>query len=93
VLSFQSVNFINILSARFLYKSELSSFSLITFGFEIFWRQNIGKNITHKMLTKSTPYGVDFPNVVRAAFALPDPKSAKDTDDLTVFLCFWDLCV
>ena len=41
---------------------------------------------------KLTPYVVDFPNIIRAAFALPDPKSAKDTDDLTVFLRFWDLC-
>jgi len=38
-----------------LYKSELSSFSLVTFGFVIFWRQNIGEKVAHKMLMKSTP--------------------------------------
>jgi len=27
-----------------------------------------------------------------AAFTRTDPKSAKKTDDLTDFLCFWDLC-
>jgi len=48
-------HFINILWARFLYKSELSSFSLITFGFAIFWCQNIGKKIAFKMLMALTP--------------------------------------
>ncbi len=37
------VNFVNILHTRFSYESELSSFSLIMFGFTIFWHQNIGK--------------------------------------------------
>jgi hypothetical protein len=49
------VNFINILRSCFMYKSELSSFSLVMFGFEIFWRQNIGKKVTRKMLMKLTP--------------------------------------
>jgi hypothetical protein len=31
------VNFINMLCMRFLYKSKLSSFSLVTFGLVIFW--------------------------------------------------------
>ncbi len=39
----------------FLYKSKLSSFSLITFGFAIFWHQNIGEKVVHKMLMKLTP--------------------------------------
>jgi len=33
----------------------LSSFSLLTFGFVIFWRQNIGKEVSRKMLMKLTP--------------------------------------
>jgi len=37
-----------------------------------------------KMLVKSTP-GVYFINVLWAAFACPDPESAKKTDNLTVF--------
>ncbi len=34
---------------------------------------------------------VNFINVLRAAFALTDPKSAKKTVKLSVFLRFWDL--
>jgi len=38
--------------------------------------------------------GVDFTNDLQAAFARTAPKSVKRTDDLTVFLRFWDLhCV
>jgi len=39
------VNFINILGSSFSLESKLNSFSLIMFGFAIFWRQNIGKKI------------------------------------------------
>jgi len=49
----------------------LNSFSLIPFGFAIFWCQNIGKKSAHKMLMKLTP-GVNFTNVLRAAFAPVD---------------------
>ncbi len=49
------VNFINILRKHFSYESKLTSFSLITFDFEIFWHQNIGKKVAHKMLMKFTP--------------------------------------
>ncbi len=37
--------------------------------------------------------GVDFTNMLQAAFASKNPKSTKGTDDLTVFLHFWNLCV
>jgi len=37
-----------------LYKNELSSFSLITFGLCNIWRQNIGAKCARKMLMKST---------------------------------------
>jgi len=30
--------------------------------------------------------GVNFINVLRAAFMHADPKSAKDTDDLSIFI-------
>jgi len=53
------VNVINILGRRFSNESKLSSFSLITFGFAIFWRQNIGKKCANKMLMKLAP--VDNP--------------------------------
>ncbi len=36
--------------------------------------------------------GVNFINILRAAFVSPDPESTQKTDNLTVFLCFWDLC-
>jgi len=48
------VNFIHILCTSFMYESKLSSFSLITFGFAIFWCQKIGKKVAHKMLMKLT---------------------------------------
>jgi len=48
-------DFINILRPRFfLYKRKLSSFSLITVGFAIFWRQNIGEKGARKILMKLT---------------------------------------
>jgi len=37
--------------------------------------------------------GIDFTNVLLAASARVDPKSVKDTEDLTEFLRFWDLWV
>ncbi len=63
-----------------------------------FWRQakrNSRKQrwykiFVHKTLMKLTP-GVDFIKVLRAAFAHVDPKSVKDTENLTEFLHFWDL--
>jgi len=54
------VNFNNILHAGFLYGSKLSSFSLITFGFAIFWRQNISKKVERKLLMKLTPILLHF---------------------------------
>jgi len=42
---------------------------------------------TRKILVKLTP-GVIFINVLRAAFDHADPKSAKRTDNLTVFFVF-----
>jgi len=32
--------------------------------------------------------GIYFINILRAAFAHPDPKSVKKTDDLTAFLAY-----
>ena len=37
--------------------------------------------------------GVNFINILRAAFTRTDPKSIKDTDNLTELLCFWELRV
>jgi len=36
---------------------------------------------------------INFTNILGAALTLEDPKSAKNTVKLSVFLCFWDLRV
>jgi len=46
----------------------------LCFGFEIFWRQNIIKKETHKMLMKLTP-GVDFINILRQYFGAKNFKA------------------
>jgi len=38
----------------FLYQSALRSFSLLHFGFVIFWQNDIGKKSERKMLMKLT---------------------------------------
>ncbi len=50
----QGFNFNNIFLARFLYKSAWRSFTLVHFGFVIFWQKDIGKKILSKMLMKLT---------------------------------------
>ena len=47
-------SFTNILRAAFSYESVLSSFSVLTFRFVIFWRKEIGANAARKMLVKLT---------------------------------------
>jgi len=42
------------------------------------------------VLVKLSP-GVNFIKVPQAAFARADPKSAKNSDNFTVFLHFWDM--
>ncbi len=53
-------------------------------------KRNSTCNTAQKKLMKLTP-GVDFTHVLLQAFMLADPKSAKKTDGLTVFLRFWNL--
>jgi len=48
------VNFINVLRARFLYKSKLISFSLNTFGFLIFGAKILYEKCLRKTLMKMT---------------------------------------
>jgi len=43
-----------------------------------------GEKAARKMLVKSTP-GVNFTNILRAAFTTADPKSAKNTLKTSVF--------
>ncbi len=42
-----------------------------------------------RMLMKMST-GINFINVLRAAFAQADPETSKKTDNLIDFLCFWD---
>ncbi len=49
------------------------------------------KKCVRKMLMKVTTE-VDFANILCAAFMHVDPKGTQNTDDLTVFLHFCDLC-
>ncbi len=37
------------------------------------------------------PSGINFTKILLTAFTHKDPKRAKNTDGLTVFLRFWDL--
>jgi hypothetical protein len=53
-------------------------------------RKNFCTKCAHKMLMKLTQ-GVNFTNILCAAFIHADPKCAKKSNDLTVFLSFWDL--
>ncbi len=48
------VNFIKILCTLFLHKGKLSSFSLLMFGFVIFWHQISGAKFARKLLMKLT---------------------------------------
>ncbi len=49
------VNFINILRTHFLYKRQLSSLSLVTFGFVIFGAKILFEKCASKMLMKLIP--------------------------------------
>jgi hypothetical protein len=52
---------------------------------ELFWRKKIVKKATRKMLVKSITAGVNFTNILRAAFMLAHPKSTKNAVKLSVF--------
>jgi hypothetical protein len=51
------VNFTNILSAPFSYKSFLRSFYVLTYWACNFWQKNFGAKAAHKILVKLTPGG------------------------------------
>jgi len=88
------VNFINILRSCFLYERTLHSFSVLHFGFVIFWQKDIGEEIAHKMLMKLTPglhsklpffpasFGFDF---LRRIGFLPDVDPNSDFVDSDYF--------
>jgi len=73
-------NFINILRVLFLYESASCSFSLVMFwlkhSFVIFGAKFLYKKCACKMLMKLTP-GVNFINILLAAFIRADFKSTK----------------
>jgi hypothetical protein len=61
------VDFINIFRQCFSYKLLAPKITKLCFGFDIFWRQNIGKKSERKMLMKLTPV-VNFYFETRWAF-------------------------
>jgi len=88
--SFPGDNFINVLRAHFLY--ELSSFSLVTFGFVIFGAKILYVKWASKKLMKLTPR-VNFTNILLEAFFLHrDPKSAKKRQSSHQCFCFFRIC-
>jgi hypothetical protein len=62
----------------FLNLSVLRSFTLIIIRLCDFWQKNIGAKAVHKMLMKLTAVGVNFINILQAAFSHADPESAKN---------------
>ncbi len=54
-------------------------------------RQNCDTQQQQQQQQQHRRQGVNFTNILCTAFVRKDPKSAKYTDDMTVFLCFWDL--
>jgi len=52
------VNFINILHTNFCTKVYGAAFIYLPFGFEIYWRMNIGAKAACKMLVKLTTGGI-----------------------------------
>jgi len=71
---------------------KINSFSLKTLKvINLFQLKRIIVSLTENPGTTPQHPGVNFINVLQAAFAPVDPKSVKDIDDLTKFLCFWEL--
>ncbi len=72
--------------------TEFVSDTLGSFIRAVFFSRIFVLTITN-ILGSSTVFltGVDFINALLAAFAFEDPKSAKKSDNLTVFLRFQDL--
>jgi len=62
---------------EFSHESVLHSFSRIAVWLCNFLAKNISAKAARKMLMKLTT-GVDFTNILSAAFKHPDPKSAKN---------------
>jgi len=60
------------------------SFFYVHLNREKLLKQFLYEKCVQKMLMKLTP-GVNFINVLRAAFLKSDPKSAKKTENMTVF--------
>jgi hypothetical protein len=62
----------------FLYETLFDIFSLFTVSREKLLKRLSYEKFAHEMLMKLTP-GVNLINILHAAFALADPKSAKNT--------------
>jgi hypothetical protein len=62
----------------------------MSFSLVMFWlcQKNLYEKFARSMLMKLTP-GINFINVLQAAFTRADPESLKKTDNLTVFFLIW----
>jgi len=86
------VDLTNILRARFLNESKLSSFPLSTFLLCNFGDKILYEQRASKMLMQLTA-GVDLTNILREAFTQADPKSTKILQSsCQPLLGFWYLC-
>ncbi len=78
-----------------LYESALQSFSLITVWLCIFlaqkyWHKNSSKDVDEiDFRREKVSISSSFYALLLQAYVYP--KCVKDTDNLTEFLCFWDL--
>jgi len=70
-----------------LLRHQQVSISPIFYEQLFFLKKNIRPNADHKTLVKLST-GVDFINVLHAAFTLEDPKSTKNTVKLSFFFVF-----
>ena len=67
----------------FCTKDFRTAFLYLHCRFKLFQRKEIGAKAACKMLAKLTPAGVNFTNILRAAFTRSDPKKAKKTVKLS----------
>jgi len=84
------VNFINVKWAPFSYKCHFGSFFYIHVTRKKLPKWRSYEKLAHLTLMKLMTC-VNFTNISQAAFACPNPKSAKRHWWLDCLMCFWDM--
>ena len=72
-------------------QTKLNIFKPLTSFYQKDLEQNLGLKEMRRLFHDQCPIWVNFTNVLRSAFMLADPESAKNLLNLTVFLRFWCL--